>query len=145
MADFRFFHPIEVRYADIDAQGHVNNVVYFTYMEQARARYLEHLGLWDGRDFHALGIILAEASCTYRAPIRYGQRVQVGVRATRLGRRSFDLEYVVRDADSGQDMASGRTVAVAYDYRRGETIAIPEVWRRTIEAFDGLPPSSPSN
>ena len=53
MADFRFYHPVEVRYADIDAQRHVNNVVFFTYMETARAAYLRHLGLWDaalGRD-----------------------------------------------------------------------------------------------
>lgn len=144
MPEFRFFHPIEVRYADIDAQGHVNNVVYFTFMEQARARYLEHLGLWDGKDFQALGIILAEASCTYRAPIRYGQSLEVGVRTVRLGRRSFDLEYVVRDCDTAQPMANGRTVVVAFDYRRGETIPIPLEWRRTIEAFEGLPSTAES-
>ncbi|MEW6569007.1 MAG: thioesterase family protein [Chloroflexota bacterium] len=142
MSDFRFSHAIEVRYADIDAQGHVNNVVYFTYMEQARARYLEHLGLWDGKDFNALGIILAEASCTYRAPIRYGQAIDVGVRAARLGKRSFDLVYTVRDAGDGREMASGRTVVVAYDYTRRETIPIPEAWRRAIEAFEGIAPSA---
>lgn len=145
MSDFHFFHPIEVRYADIDAQGHVNNVVYFTYMEQARACYLERLGLWDGKDFQAIGIILAEASCTYRAPIRYRQSVEVGVRTTRLGQRSFDLEYVVRDSESGRVMATGRTVAVAYDYRRGETVVIPPAWRQTIEAFEGLPSSTESS
>lgn len=145
MSDFHFFHPIEVRYADIDAQGHVNNVVYFTYMEQARARYLERLGLWDGKDFQAIGIILAEASCTYRAPIRYRQSVEVGVRTTRLGQRSFDLEYVVRDSESGRVMATGRTVGVAYDYRRGETVVIPPAWRQTIEAFEGLPSSTESS
>ncbi len=144
MSDFHFFHPIEVRYADIDAQGHVNNVVYFTYMEQARARYLEHLGLWDGRDFSALGIILAEASCTYRAAIQYDQPIEVGVRTARLGQRSFDLEYLVRDAGDGREMAVGRTVAVAYDYRRGETVPIPESWRRTIETFEGLSSSGAS-
>lgn len=145
MGDFHFFHPIEVRYGDIDAQGHVNNVVYFAYMEQARARYLEHLGLWDGKDFTALGIILAEASCTYRAVIRYGQPIEVGVRTARLGQRSFDLEYLVRDASDGREMASGRSVAVTYDYRRGETVPIPETWRRTIEAFERLPSSGPSS
>jgi acyl-CoA thioester hydrolase len=138
MADFRFFHPIEVRYADIDAQGHANNAVYFTYMEQARTMYIQHLGLWEGSDFNAIGIILAEAACTYKAPIHFGQTIRVGVKTVRLGNRSLELNYSLRDSESGQEMATGRTIQVAYDYPKGESIPIPERWRRTVEAFEGI-------
>jgi acyl-CoA thioester hydrolase len=138
MADFRFFHPIEVRYADIDAQGHANNAVYFTYMEQARALYIQHLGLWEGSDFNAIGIILAEATCTYKAPIHFGQTIRVGVKTVRLGNRSLELNYSLQDAESGQEMATGRTIQVAYDYPKGESIPIPEKWRRTVEVFEGI-------
>ena len=138
MPDFRFFHPIEVRYADIDAQGHVNNVCYFTYMETARAKYVQRLGLWDGKDFTDFGIILADASCTFKAPIHYGQPVRVGVRAVRLGNSSLDLNYTIQDAESGQEMATGRTIQVAYDYRQEISIPIPETWRKAIKDFDGL-------
>jgi acyl-CoA thioester hydrolase len=136
--EFRFYHPIEVRYADIDAQRHVNNVAYFAYMESARARYLQHLGLWDGKDFLKIGIIVAEAACTYKAAIGYGQPVRVGVRTMRLGNKSLELHYAIEDAETGQEMAAGRTIQVAYDYHTNQTIPVPETWRRAIAAFEGL-------
>jgi acyl-CoA thioester hydrolase len=138
MAGYRFFHPIEVRYGDVDAQGHVNNVVYFTYMEQARAKYLERLGLWAGKDFLALGIILAEERCRFIAPIRYEQAIRVGVRTHRLGNKSFEMAYSIQDASNGAELAEGMTVQVAYDYQRGESISLPEPWRQAIAAFESL-------
>ncbi len=136
MGEFRFYHPIEVRYEDIDAQRHVNNVRYFTYMEQARARYFQSLGLWDGQDFNAIGIILVEASCTYKAPIPFGMSLKVGVRCARIGHKSLDLEYRVLDAGSSQEMASGRSILVGYDYRVQASIPIPDAWRKKLMAFD---------
>lgn len=138
MSEFRFFHPIEVRYADIDAQRHVNNAHYFTYMEQARVKYVEHLDLWSGKDFDNIGFILAEQSCSYKAPIAYSQRVHVGVRTAHLGRKSFEIIYTFRDNDSEAEMATGRTVLVAYDYRVGQSIPIPENWRQILITYEGL-------
>jgi acyl-CoA thioester hydrolase len=138
MAEFRFFHPVDVRYADVDAQRHVNNVAFFTYMEQARARYLVHLGLWDGQDFTAIGIIIAEASCAYRAPINFGQAVQVGVRASRLGSKSLTLDYRIEDPQTAAVFATGRTVLVAYNYGAGRSIRLPDTWRESIARFEDL-------
>lgn len=136
-APFRFSHPIEVRYGDLDAQRHVNHAKYFTYMELARAKYIEHLGLWQGRDFDRLGMIVAQASCEYKQAIRYGQRVRVGVRTTRLGNKSLELEYRIEDESDGAELATGRTVMVAYDYLGAKSIPIPEPWRRAIGDFEG--------
>jgi acyl-CoA thioester hydrolase len=105
-------------------------------MEQARVRYVEHLGLWDGRDFKAIGIILAEATCTYKAPILLNQRLRVGVRTSRIGNKSIEFSYSIEDVESGQVMATGRTVQVAHDYRLDASIRVPEDWRRTIQAFE---------
>jgi acyl-CoA thioester hydrolase len=138
MPEFRFFYPVEVRYADIDAQRHVNNVTFFTYMESARARYMQQLGLWDGKDFLSIGIIVAEATCIYKAPAAYGHPLRVGVRTARLGTKSLEMHYGIQDADTGQEMASGRTIQVAYDYHSNQTIPVPEEWRRVIAAFERL-------
>jgi acyl-CoA thioester hydrolase len=136
---FRFSHPIEVRYADLDPQRHVNNAAIFVYFEQARVKYLEHLGLWGGGDFDDLGIIVAEAGASYKAPIAYTDRVFVEAGVTRLGTKSLDLEYRLR-TDDGRLLATGRTVLVAYDYHRARSIPIPDEWRRVITAFeDKLP------
>ena len=138
MNGYPYYHPIEVRYGDIDAQGHVNNAVYLTYMEQARIGYLRHLGLWDGASFFDTGIILAEATVSFLRPIRLTQPVEVGVRVNHLGNKSFTMEYVLEDAHTREPLARGRSVLVTYDYRQGRSIPIPPTWRETLR-----PPEPP--
>jgi acyl-CoA thioester hydrolase len=140
MSEYRFYHPIEVRYGDLDPQGHVNNARFFTYIEQARIAYIHQLGLWDGGSFTDIGIILAEARLTFKAPILWGQPIQVGVRVARLGNKSFDVIYTIEDIKTGQELATGSTVQVAYNYQTSQTISIPENWRETITQFEGLQP-----
>jgi acyl-CoA thioester hydrolase len=118
--------------------AHVNNARYLTYCEQARIAYIRSLGLWDGRSFLDVGIILADAQLTFRAPIFYGQSVKVGAGVTRLGNKSLTMQYLLEDAATGQELATGSTVLVTYDYRSGETISLPDAWRTTIAGFEGL-------
>ena len=138
MSEFRFYHPVEVRYADLDPQGHVNNAKYLTYMEQARAHYLLRLGLWDGRSFLDLGIILAEARVSFLAPIIFGQDLRVGARVTRLGNKSIIMEYCLEEDGSSTTFATGSTVLVAYDYQSSQTVPVPQDWRQVISEFEGL-------
>jgi acyl-CoA thioester hydrolase len=133
---FNFFHPIEIRYGDIDAQRHVNNARYFSFMEQARARYLQNLGLWQGQDFDTIGIILAEQRCKYFEPILYDQEIHVGVRVARLGKKSMDTEYVIQVPNSQSVLAFGEAILVAYSYEEGRSIPVPDTWRRAIVEFE---------
>lgn len=136
MIKIHFYHSIEVRYGDIDAQRHLNNACYFTYMETARSKYVQHLGLWDGKDFDRIGIILLETCCTFKKPIVYGQTIRVGVKAVRLGNKSLELLHVLEDLQSGEEMAAGKAIVVAYDYEQGRSISIPKAWRERIEAYE---------
>jgi acyl-CoA thioester hydrolase len=138
MADFHFYHPIEVRYGDLDPQGHLNNAKYLTYMEQARVQYIQHLGLWQSHSFLDVGVILAEVQLTFRAPVEYGTPVRVGVRIAHLGNKSLKVEQVVEDARDGVIFATGSVVLVAYDYRTRQSIPIPEEWRKVILKFENL-------
>jgi len=137
MSDFRFFHPIVVRYGDLDPQGHVNNAAYLTYLEHARVAYVRYLGLWDGKSFMEIGIILARIELDYKEPIMIDS-VEVGLRTSRLGNKSLDMEYVIREFNTGQVFADAKTVQVAYDYQQGKTIPIRENWRKTLRDFEGL-------
>jgi acyl-CoA thioester hydrolase len=136
MNQFNYYHPIEVRYGDLDPQGHVNNAKFLTYIEQARITYVQHLGLWDGGSFKNIGIILADVRVTYKAPILWGQKIRVGVRVDRLGNKSFDFQYIIEDTTNGSLHATATTIQVAYNYELSETIPIPDHWRETITEFE---------
>ncbi len=139
MPDYRFFHPTEVRYGDLDPQGHVNNAKYLTYFEQARVYYLIHLGLF-GKDqsFMDIGLIVADIHIAYHAPAHYGDQLKTGVRTKKIGGKSIVVEQNVVEAKTGQEMARGEVVMVAYDYRAGKTIRVPDEWRKIIDQFEGL-------
>ena len=138
MPEIRFFHPMEVRYGDLDAQGHLNNAKYLTYFEQARVRYFEMLGLFSkDQSFMDIGVIIADIHIKYLAPVFLGASVKVGVQATRLGNKSITLRQAIVDAGSGQAYAEGTVILVAYDYRARKTTPLPEEWRRRIMEFEG--------
>ncbi len=137
MADPALFHwsvSIPIRYHDIDAQRHLNNVAVLEFGEHARVMYLKAVGLWEGRDFESLGMILAKVSCTYKAPAYLGETVTVWVRVSRLGTKSFDFEYLLEV--EGREIATGQTVQVCYDYLRKESIPMPDEWRARIMEFE---------
>jgi acyl-CoA thioester hydrolase len=138
MPDFHFYHLIEVRYGDLDPQGHVNNAKFLTYMEQARVFYLKHLKLWEGGSFLNIGIILADDQITFRKAIEFGDQVRVGVRISRIGNKSMTSDYRIEDARDSSEYASGSSVLVAYDYPNKRSVAIPDDWRKAIQHFEGM-------
>ena len=138
MPDYHFSYPIEVRYGDLDPQGHVNNAIFLTYFEQARVNYLINLGLFMGnQSFLDVGIIIAEAQVTFLAPVFFGMKVRVDVRVNRLGTKSLGMLYRMVESETGLELATASTTLVTYDYHKNMTIAIPTQWREKISAFEG--------
>ena len=139
MPDYKFFHPTEVRYGDLDPQGHVNNAKYLTYFEQARIYYLIQLGLFSvDQSFMEVGVIVADVHITFHSPARYGNPLKVGVKTTKLGNKSMTVEQCVMDGRTGEVMASGTVVLVTFDYEGLKTIPVPEDWKEKIGEFEGL-------
>jgi len=138
MSSFRFFHPITVRYGDLDPQGHVNNAGFITYLEHARVNYIRQLGLWDGKSFLEIGFILARVEMDFKKPILMTDAVEVGVKVSHLGNKSLDMNYLIRESNTGQIFAEGRTIQVAYDYETQKTIPVPDHWRDVIQSYEGL-------
>jgi acyl-CoA thioester hydrolase len=137
MDEFKFHHPIEVRYADLDPQGHVNNARFLTFFEQARVSYLIHLGLFSkDQSFLDVGIIIADAKVTFLSPVYFGQDVQVGVRVSCIGNKSLTMDYHVVNGADRRELATGSTTLVAYDYHEHQTIPVPDEWRTKIHQFE---------
>ena len=137
--------PLTVRFADLDTLGHLNHATYLTYMEQARICYVRDVCGWQGfrENWGSLGMILARAEVDYKRPVAFGDAVTVYVRASRLGGKSFDLQYAMyiqhhpqQAENPPQPAAEALTTMVAYDYEAGQTIAIPQAWRESMLAYE---------
>ena len=134
---FRLVLRLRPRFRDTDAMGHVNNAVFFTYFEEARAEYYRQVVGLDS--YRNVGIILAQTRCDYRSPLFVGEEVDIGTRVDRIGRKSFEMSFAVHACADGRLVAEGTCVNVAYDYGAGQTIAIPDEFRRLASAYEGKP------
>jgi acyl-CoA thioester hydrolase len=110
-----FSIPVEVRFNDIDGMGHVNNALFLTYLEHCRMRFFtEEAGSKSERDFP---FILAHAAIDYRAPLKIGHSPVVRMWTSRVGGKSWDFDYEIKDSKTGVVYATAKTVQVAYDYQ----------------------------
>jgi acyl-CoA thioester hydrolase len=146
---FRYELPIEVRFRDTDAMGHINNAVYLTYFEASRAGYYHAV---TGRSFDGLrdepvSLILARATVDFRSQGYFGERLLSACRTIWVGRSSFGMAYRIRaDGASshgpGRLIAEGETVIVTFDYASQRPVRIPETFLAQLAAFEGreIPP-----
>ncbi len=134
---FNYKTSIPIRFADIDAFGHVNNAVYLTYFEIARSIYWREVVCWD---WNAAGIIIRRSEVEYIKPIHLNDQIFAYVRTSRIGASSFDLEYVLVKKINGQEeiCTQGLTQCVSYDYKTNRPIKIPEFQRSKMETFEAL-------
>lgn len=132
--DFRFHHPVDVRFRDVDVAGHAHHSQALIYFEEARAAYWRRVVERPGSD--DIDYVLAEVRVRYHHRILYPGRLRVGVRVSLLGKKHFEMTYRVEDAD-GEALASGETVQVMYDYGAGASKRIPHRVRARVEELDG--------
>jgi acyl-CoA thioester hydrolase len=140
--DFSFFHPLRVRWSEVDMQAIVFNGHYLTYFDVAFTEYWRRTGLpnvtqqaADGREMFA-----RKATVEYLAPARFDDELEIGVRCAGFGRSSvrFLLEIYLQD----QHLVSGELVYVYADTEIRKAIAFPDTWRATITAIEKLAPTT---
>ena len=142
-ADFPVAAPIEVRFRDLDGMGHVNNAVYLTYLEIARAHYWRALGENEWPRLRTY--VVARAEIDYRRPAALGDDLVCHVRVASFGGRSFTMEYLLVDRRSGGTIANARTVQAMYDYEAGTSRPLDDKVKEAIRRFEGrLIPERPS-
>jgi acyl-CoA thioester hydrolase len=134
LTGFRFTHPLNVRFRDLDALGHVNNAVYLTYLESARIAYWMHVT--GSSDLSGLAMILARVELDYRSPGSFGEELVAGARCASLGRSSFTMEFRIEEQGSGRLVLEARKVLVHYDYAARRSTPIPDALRARLLAQD---------
>ncbi len=116
LADFPVQVDVPVAWADMDAMGHVNNVVYFRYFETARITCFAELGLGPIEQSDDVGPILHSASCRFRIPLTYPDTVTVGARIGEVGEDRFAMLYRAVSHRHGAIAADGESVVVTFSY-----------------------------
>jgi len=127
---------IPLRFADIDAMGHVNNAVNLTLFELGRAKFFaEVMGVGRVEDYE---FILAEATVRYRIPMVLQDQVRLRMHVTDVARSSFRFQAALFDPRDGRVFTEAETVQVTYDYAKGRVKPLsPEMFERMKEYIGG--------
>ena len=125
---------IEVRFRDLDALGHVNNAVYFTYFEEGRKNFSKTEFQVSGpSDFT---FILAHIRCDYLTQVRLSDRVKLQMWVQNIGTKSFGFGYKLVDVtDDGLVYATGESIQVCYDYSANKSIAVPNNMKKRLSLY----------
>ncbi len=126
-----FETTVEIRFADIDAMGHVNNAVYFSYFEQARMAYFKErvARIWDWNED---GIIVARNEIDYVFPVFLNDRMVIRLWVNHVGNKSFSVCYRVLVGE--RLCATGKSVLVCFNHKNKATQVLPEAWKSVFLA-----------
>ena len=105
-----------VAWGEMDALGHVNNIIYFRYFESARVAYLTKINFIDPEANDGIAAILASTQCDFRKALAYPDTVSIGARVVEIGSDRFKMEYRLVSHRLQKIAAVGKGVVVAYSY-----------------------------
>jgi acyl-CoA thioester hydrolase len=123
---------LPIRWGDMDAMNHVNNTVYFRYMEQTRIEWFERLGYNTGQNAKE-GPVIVNASCTFLVPLVYPGNVEVRMFIGHPGRSSLPTHYELRLQGEEKLYATGDAKMVWINPASGRSIPLPDNMRSLAE------------
>lgn len=135
----KIYSPIEIRFRDLDALAHVNNVVYLTYVEQARVRYFDAL-YGNRNDWTEKGVLLARTEINYLQPLFFKEEAKCGIECVAIGNKSLEFHFVIFKTVNGKEIevASGINVLVCFNHKENKSIPVPLEWKSAIEDFEDI-------
>ncbi len=132
MEEFQATVDAQVRFADTDALGHVNNAIYLSWMELGRMAFTD--AVLPEIDWTKTGFILAHVSIDYLEPVFLNDKVKVYMRAGKIGGKSVVLDCLITKTDKKGERpaAKGNNIIVAFDYQKNTSVLVPEEWKSAM-------------
>jgi acyl-CoA thioester hydrolase len=125
----------------MDAMGHVNNAVYFRYVESGRIAYFDAIGATEVSANIVEGPILADIQCSYIGQLHYPAQIDIGTRTVTIGTKSFTVQAGIFLAGEDKPVATSRAVVVWFDYANQQTTPLPASLRQRILSLEAVPPT----
>ena len=135
---------IPVAWGEMDAMGHLNNIIYFRYFESVRIDYFRKLDLIGYQQETGIGPILASTECRYKMPLQFPDTVMVGTKILSMEADRFVMGYEVFSTRHKRIAADGEGVIVTYDYRNNKKVNIPDALRAKILELEKVPMTKPT-
>lgn len=124
---------VSIRWGDMDTMGHVNNAMYFRYMESARIELMSNAGF--GTNPTGVGFVIANVFCNFIRQLEYPGDVVVKTFVGHVGRSSFDLYHELLRADTGEQIfANGGATMVWLDFPKQQPLPLPTALRSWLTA-----------
>lgn len=126
---------IQMRFADVDQLGHVNNVNLQHYFDIGKTAYYQEV-LNFSIDWEGTGFIQKATNIVYESQTRMMEPVAVRTRVEKTGTTSFTMYQEIINTETRELKAYSRSVLVMFDFERQEKIPVPEPWREAIEKYE---------
>ena len=137
---YRFVYPIQVRYADTDAQGHVYFSNYLLYFDEAHTAYLREIGFpWTKLVEMGLESYQVSAHCDFKGSAFFEEMLHVHTHIARIGNSSYTVECAIYKKDSEELIASGYITAVVVNPENRQPTRVPAEIREAVAAYEGQP------
>lgn len=133
---FRHTLPIQIRFNDIDTQGHVNNTVYFSFYDLGKTTYFQAVSRSD-TFMQDVGVVIAHAEVDFLLPIRPEEHIAVRTTVSEIGHKSFTLVQQVVNSDTFQVKCVCTSIMVAFDVKTQQAVPIPESWINDFCTYEG--------
>ncbi len=135
---FKHITPIQLRFNDFDALGHVNNSVYLSFFDLGKTSYFMQV-LPDVQLNREVGIVIADIHVSFLLPVYPGENVAVETAVVEVGNKSFKLYQQLIDLDTNEVKCICKTVMVCFDAKTKSTRQISPEWRKAIADFEENP------
>ena len=122
----------KVAWGDMDAFGHVNNVIYYRYMESARIHYFERLNILNSD----VGTVVASSECKYIKPVFFPDQLDIFCGVEEVRNSAFRMRYVLFSESQQQIVAEGQAVIVCVDKLKMHKVLIPEEIKEKINILE---------
>ncbi|MFW2105849.1 acyl-CoA thioesterase [Acinetobacter guillouiae] len=128
LTQFPIVYEQKVAWGDMDAFGHVNNVMYYRYIESARIEYFDRLNVFD----QDVLTVVASSQCKYLKPVFYPDVLHIGARVEEMRNSAIRMHYVLFSQQQQQIVADGEAVIVFVDKVVMKKALIPQQLRKII-------------
>lgn len=139
-SQYTHFHPITVRWGEMDALGHVNNTVFYRYSEDGRLDYFRKM-LDAAPEADGSGPILADLRCSFLQQLHFPADIEIATRVANIGGSSMRMEQALFHQGGTDPVATYQAIVVWFDYKGQGSAPVPEAMRQRVREMESVPPA----